>query len=241
MEQEASQAGDADVQRLITQGNYRPALEALVRRYQHLIVRYCVTMLGEAGSGEEVAQEVFLAAYRAMPHFRREAMLRTWLWAIARKQCLKALRDSRRRRWVETEQRSAIVSGVHRALPDPAAEDPEVLLLRVRQGLDRLAAAERTVRSCTSIVRVTPQPENQVQCPHITTVWEGLCHGIAPVFLPADAAGTPVALHHAALYLVKRASRRGSEAIPASAAAAQALQRLEAISWPHPPAPLCRL
>jgi RNA polymerase sigma factor (sigma-70 family) len=138
MEQETSQAGDADVQRLIAQGLYRQALEALVRRYQHLIVRHCVTMLGEAGYGEEVAQEVFLAAYRAMPHFRREAPLRTWLWAIARKQCLKALRDARRRRRVEEEQRRAIVSGAHRAPPDPAAEDPEVLQQRVRQGLDRL-------------------------------------------------------------------------------------------------------
>ena len=145
MEQEASQADDADVQRLLAQGNYRQALEELVRRYQHRIVRYCVALLGEAGYGEEVAQEVFLAAYRAMPYFRREAALRTWLWAIARKQCLKALRDSRRRRRVEEAKRSAIVSGAHRTPPDPSAEDPEVQQQRVRQGLDRLGAAERTV------------------------------------------------------------------------------------------------
>src|SRR5712691_5057270 len=81
---------------------------------------------------------------------------------------------------------------------------------------------------------------NQVQYPHFTTCVRGLCHGIAPVFLPAGAAGTSVALRHAALYLAKRAYRRGSEAIPASATA-QALQRPEAVSWPHPQAPLCCL
>ena len=75
-------------------GNYRPALEGLVRRYQYQIVRYCVAMLGEVGAGEDVTQEVFLGAYHAMPQFHRAAALRTWLWAIARKQCLKALRDS---------------------------------------------------------------------------------------------------------------------------------------------------
>jgi RNA polymerase sigma factor (sigma-70 family) len=35
--------------------------------------------------------------------------------------------------------------GAHRTPPDPAAEDPEVLRQRVRRGLDRLGAAERTV------------------------------------------------------------------------------------------------
>src|SRR6266851_3602621 len=69
----------------------------------------------------------------------------------------------------------------------------------------------------------------------------GLCHGITPLFLPADVPGTPLALHHAAFCLAKRVSRRGSEAIPASAATAPALSRPEAVSWSHPQAPLCRL
>ena len=105
MEGDASQAGDDQVRRLIAQGDYRPALEGLVRGYQHLIVRHCVAMLGDTGHGEEVAQEVFLGAYAALPRFRREASVRTWLLAIARKQCLKALRDRRRRRRLEEEQR----------------------------------------------------------------------------------------------------------------------------------------
>jgi RNA polymerase sigma-70 factor (ECF subfamily) len=145
MEGDTSQTGDELVQRLIARGAYRPALEALVRGYQHLIVRHCTAMLGDAGHGEEVAQEVFLGAYAALPRFRREASLRTWLLAIAHKQCLKALRDRRRRRRLEEEKHSEIASGAHRAPPDPSAEDPEVLRQRVRQALDRLGAAERTV------------------------------------------------------------------------------------------------
>jgi RNA polymerase sigma-70 factor, ECF subfamily len=102
-------------------------------------------MLGDTGHGEEVAQEVFLGAYAALPRFRREASLRTWLLAIARKQCLKALRDRRRRRQLEADRRQEMARGAHRTPPDPAAEDPEVLRQRVRRGLDRLGAAERTV------------------------------------------------------------------------------------------------
>jgi RNA polymerase sigma-70 factor (ECF subfamily) len=145
MEWDVSQTGDDRVQRLIAQGVYRQAMEALVQSYQHLIVRHCTAMLGDAASGEEVAQEVFLGAYAAMPRFRQEASIRTWLLAIARKQCLQALRDRRRRRRLEEDQRQEIVRGAHRAPVDPSEEDPEALRQRVRQGLDRLGAAERTV------------------------------------------------------------------------------------------------
>jgi RNA polymerase sigma-70 factor (ECF subfamily) len=145
MEGDASEVADDQVQRLVARGDYRAALEALVRGYQHLIVRYCVAMLADAVQGEEVAQEVFLGAYAALPRFRQEASLRTWLLAIARKQCLKALRDRQRRRRLEEEQRQAIAREAHRVPPDPAEEDPEVQRQRVRRGLDRLGSDERTV------------------------------------------------------------------------------------------------
>jgi RNA polymerase sigma-70 factor, ECF subfamily len=141
---DASEATDAEVERLVARGDYRAALEVLVRAYQHLVVRHCVAMLGDTGHGEEVAQEVFLGAYAALPRFRREASVRTWLLAIARKQCLKALRD-RRRRHLEAERRQEIARGAHRVPPDPAEEDPETLRRRVRQGLNWLDPAERTV------------------------------------------------------------------------------------------------
>src|SRR6266851_7003606 len=95
--------------------------------------------------------------------------------------------------------------------------------------------------SCPSILRVIPSPANQVKYPHFTTCVRGLCRGITPLFLPDDVPGTPLALRHAAFCLAKRVSRRGSEAIQASAATAPALSRPEAVSWSHPQAPLCRL
>jgi RNA polymerase sigma-70 factor, ECF subfamily len=142
---DVSQTDDDQVRRLIARGEYRAALEALVRGYQHLIVRHCTAMLGDAAHGEEVAQEVFLGAYAALPRFRQEASLRTWLLAIACKQCLKALRDRRRRRRLEDEQRREVASGAHRTPTDPSEEDPDVRRQRVRQALDRLGAAARTV------------------------------------------------------------------------------------------------
>src|SRR4029453_15838337 len=80
-------------------------------------------------------------------------------------------------------------------------------------------------RSVTSILRVIPSPAHQVQSPHFTTCVRGLCHGITPLFLPADVPGTPRALRHVACCLAKRVARRGSEAIQASAATGHAFTR----------------
>src|SRR5712691_9769138 len=91
----------------------------------------------------------------------------------------------------------------------------------------------RSKWSCTCSLRVIPSPANQVQYPHFTTCVRGFCHGITPLFLPAHGPGAPLALRHAALCLAKRVSRRGTEAIQTSAAAMQAFQRPQAVSWSH--------
>jgi RNA polymerase sigma-70 factor (ECF subfamily) len=137
--------GDALVQRLMAQGAYRQALEALVQTYQHLMVRHCTAMLGDRTHGEEVAQEVFLSAYTAMPRFRQDAALRTWLFAIARKQCLKALRDRRRRQRLEEVKHGEILRGAHRAPPAAPGEDPDALLHHIRQSLKALGRDERAL------------------------------------------------------------------------------------------------
>lgn len=142
---DSQQAGDDLIRQVIEEGAFRQALDLLVRHYQHAMVGFCTNMLGAADQGEEVAQNVFLAAYQAMPHFRYQASIRTWLFAIARKQCLKALRDSRRHRRIEHEQQEAIAASVHREASNPTDEDPEAHLQRVQQGLKALSEEERTL------------------------------------------------------------------------------------------------
>ena len=81
---------DMDIQDAIAAQDYLGALDALVHAFQHQIVGYCINMLGDQQQGAEVAQNVFIAAYSAMARFRGDASIRTWLFAIARNQCLKA-------------------------------------------------------------------------------------------------------------------------------------------------------
>ncbi len=61
------------------------AFAELVRRYRERVFRLAVSVLGRAfvAEAEEVTQEVFLRAYRALPSFRGEARFGTWLYRIA--------------------------------------------------------------------------------------------------------------------------------------------------------------
>jgi len=86
---------DALVARL-RQGDHR-AFEELVIAYQHRVFGVALRMLGNRAEAEEIAQETFLRAHRALPEFRGDARLHTWLYAIASRLCLNRLASADRR------------------------------------------------------------------------------------------------------------------------------------------------
>jgi len=72
------------------------AFAELVTAYQHRVFGVALRMLGSAAEAEEIAQDVFLRAYRALHDFRGDAKLSTWLYAIASRLCLTRLGSSER-------------------------------------------------------------------------------------------------------------------------------------------------
>ena len=68
------------------------AFETIVDRYQSRLLGFCRQMLGSTEDAEDVLQEVFVNAYRAMLADSREINLRPWLYRIARNRCLNHLR-----------------------------------------------------------------------------------------------------------------------------------------------------
>lgn len=62
------------------------AFEALVKTHQHRLVHFVRMMTSSAAdreAAEDVAQEAFLRAYRALGQFRGQSSFRTWLYQIA--------------------------------------------------------------------------------------------------------------------------------------------------------------
>lgn len=127
----------------IADGDYRRALGTLVRGYQQAMVGFCHNMLGDDASAEETAQDIFLDAYKAMPRFRQQASVRTWLFAIARKKCLQVRRNRDRRGRIRQDKQEIIAQSAHRDPPAAAGEDPEAMLQLVKRSLEHLPDAER--------------------------------------------------------------------------------------------------
>ena len=72
------------------------AFEMLVIKYQRRIERLISRMLRDSDLVQDVAQETFIRAYRAMPQFRGDSAFYTWLYRIAINTAKKALVDLKR-------------------------------------------------------------------------------------------------------------------------------------------------
>jgi RNA polymerase sigma factor (sigma-70 family) len=83
--------GDAKLIAIVRSGN-AGAFETIVDRYQGRLLGFCRQMLGSTEDAEDVLQEVFVNAYKAMLADEREINLRPWLYRIARNRCLNHLR-----------------------------------------------------------------------------------------------------------------------------------------------------
>jgi RNA polymerase sigma-70 factor, ECF subfamily len=64
------------------------AFDELVRRHQARAVNVACRLLGDLALAHDAAQDAFVAAWRALPRFRRAANFSTWLYRILYNTCL---------------------------------------------------------------------------------------------------------------------------------------------------------
>lgn len=77
----------------------RTAFDELVCRYQSRVYSLCLRWLSDAELAEETAQDVFVAAFRALAGFRGESSFSTWVFRIAVNHCRNARLHRMRRAW----------------------------------------------------------------------------------------------------------------------------------------------
>lgn len=73
---------DAELVARVQRGD-KKAFDLLVLKYQRKILRLLGRMIRDPSEIEDVAQEAFIKAYRALPQFRGESAFYTWLYRIA--------------------------------------------------------------------------------------------------------------------------------------------------------------
>jgi RNA polymerase sigma-70 factor (ECF subfamily) len=77
------------------------AVAAFIRDSQQDVRSLCAYLV-DAETADDLTQETFLRAFRALPGFRGDSSARTWLLAIARRVCMDELRRRSRRRRQES-------------------------------------------------------------------------------------------------------------------------------------------
>ena len=69
----------------------------LVNRYKYMVYTTALRMIKIKEDAEEVSQDVFVNAYKALESFRGECKVSTWLYRITYHKCLDHLKKNRRR------------------------------------------------------------------------------------------------------------------------------------------------
>jgi len=106
----------------------RPSPEALFRRQHKKVVTWCLRFTGDKEEANDLAQSIFLKAFRQLGSFRGESKISTWLYSITRSECMNYLkaRSARPPPLAEDE--------VLGSIPDAAALSPFQMLERARCG-----------------------------------------------------------------------------------------------------------
>jgi RNA polymerase sigma-70 factor, ECF subfamily len=157
MQQPASKAidkdlPDAEIVRRIAAGDQH-AFELLMRRYNRVLYRTARSILRDDAEAEDVLQEAYLLAYRAIGKFRGDARLSTWLIRIVANEAIaRSRKRSRRAQVIRLDGDMDWDSeGAEAHMDEATSEQPERSVLRaetrhlIEKKIDELPDAFRTV------------------------------------------------------------------------------------------------
>jgi len=168
-----------------SQRGEREAFDRLVQRYQRDVYRLCYRYVNNHHDASDMAQEVFLKAYRAIGSFRGDSSFSTWLYRIAVNTCLN-FRAARR----------PIAEELPDALPDRRASAAE--------RLERDEQARRVREAVSSL------PEKQ-RATVILKIYHDLTHEEVAAIVGASVGTVKANLFHALGNLRKRLATGGRE------------------------------
>lgn len=128
------------------------AFDVIVERHQRSIYRLCYRFTGRHEDAADLAQDVFLRAFRGLRSFRGDASLSTWLYRVGVNVCLNRVS-------AKAPPLDSIEKVPHLAAPAP---DPSVDLVRAERAARVRAAVARLPKKqrATLILRV-PELSNQ--------------------------------------------------------------------------------
>ena len=151
----------------------RDAFDWLVERYQRNVYRLCYRYVNNHHDASDMAQEVFLKAYRAIARFRGDSAFSTWLYRIAVNTCL----NFRQARKPDSEELPEGLADPSRSAAERAFEDERSR--RVREAVSRLPEKQRATVILKIYHDMTHEEVAEVVGSSVGTVKANLFHAMA--------------------------------------------------------------
>ena len=144
---------DEAIIQLVQAGRGQEAFEQLVPAYRRRVFGLAYSILRDRAAAEDLAQEVFVKLWRALPGYDGRAQLSTWIYAITRNAAVSELR--RRRRSVSLSD-PAVFEEVEHASAVPAALPDDLMLRR------RIEALPEKQRQAITLYYLDERPVEEV-------------------------------------------------------------------------------
>jgi RNA polymerase sigma-70 factor, ECF subfamily len=126
---------DGELVRKVQDG-HRSSFNQLVLKYRNRVMGIAARMLGDRAAAEDLAQDVFVKAYDALPDFNGEALFSTWLYRITANSCL-----NHRKKQTRERRLTEMVDDLEPLRCDPSSNPHSILERKQLQALLEKAIA----------------------------------------------------------------------------------------------------
>lgn len=142
-----SQRTDEELVKLVSERDDRSAFAELVERHQRGVFSLLHRILGPDDEIDDIAQNVFIAAYRGLQSFKGDAKFGTWLYRVTYNQACSALRRRGTKKEKMQVQHPEDATGNPIEFADKDAADPNQKLLaeQVWRAVEQLPTQSRAV------------------------------------------------------------------------------------------------
>jgi RNA polymerase sigma-70 factor, ECF subfamily len=136
-----------EIQALLLGRRFAEAFELAMATYGDRMLGLAISLLGDRAAAEDAVQDVMIRIWRALPQFRGDASISTWIYSITRNRCLTVLKQ-RRSEPVSLDDPESLEAAANVAAVQPRGGDVWSLLhalpVQYRQVLTLFYAEDRS-------------------------------------------------------------------------------------------------
>ena len=118
------------------------AFEELILKHEKIVYNLALRMMNHSEDAQDIAQEVFLKAYRSLANFDERSAFSTWLYRITHNTCIDEMRKRKGKQTYSLEEELESEDGSMQRQVADAGDTPEESVLRGAQKSEILQALD---------------------------------------------------------------------------------------------------